>query len=153
MIWGHRGRTGVGVQRVQISYQWCDTHTTHSSLFVPGCENTGSWPSTLQHPPQEETTLALPVALKQRPQVPCRSPVSFVLTAGRKASLAWGHWALGNEREYVCVCATFSVVGVCRGFARWGHMHLLAGFPPLWFSQVHKLLLWQAEWQSRRKLQ
>ena len=88
------------------------THKTHSSLFVPGCENTGSCPPTLRHPPQEETTPALPVALKQRSQVPCRSPASFVLTAGRKPSPARGHRALGSKRECVCVCASISVVGV-----------------------------------------
>lgn len=93
------------------------THTRTQNTLVPGCENTGSWPPTLRHPPQEETTPALPVALKQRSQVPRRSPVSFVLTAGRKPSLTRGHRAQGSQRECVCVCASFSVVGVCRSFA------------------------------------
>lgn len=112
--------------------------TQNVTLFVPGCENTCSPPPdththTLQHPPQEETTPALPVALMRRSQVPRRSPASFVWTAGRKPSLAWGHRALGTKRECVCACvrATFGVVGVCGGFVQWGHLQLLAGiFPP-----------------------
>lgn len=106
---------------------------------------------TLQHPPKEETTPVLPVALMQRSQVPRRSPASFVLTAGRKPSLAWGHRALGTKRELdcVCVCGTFGVVGVCRGFVQWGHLHSLAGiFPPN--SPVHELC---REGETRRKLQ
>lgn len=72
-----------------------DTHThahTHVLKMYPclflAVKTHAAGPHTLQHPPQEETTPALPVALMQRSQVPRRSPASFVLTAGRKPSLA-----------------------------------------------------------------
>lgn len=115
----------------------CVVHThahmhIHSSLYVPDCENTGSWPPTLRHPPQEETTPALPVALKQRSQVPCRSPVSFVLTAGRKPSVARGHRALGSKKGVcLCVCIFHCCGSVQRFCSLRSHAFTHRAFSPL----------------------
>lgn len=73
---------------------------------------------------------------------PLSVPVSFVLTAGRKPSLARGHRALGSVRECVCllvlVCVHvhLSIVWKCVEIFLLTEVTLIysLGFPPLTFQ-------------------
>lgn len=134
-----------------------DLLCSRSQACVRACENTCTpphapslpVPNTLRHPPQEETTAALPAALKRRSWVPLSVPPGFLCLHRRKEALlqhdeatgpggATGGEAGGGRVEVVVVvCMFVRAWSPCRrvagGFVRRSRSHAFTrrGPPPL----------------------